>query len=462
MITKRHQPLIIGFALCCLLLSAFYLRVRSYRASSTRTIDELVYYHLGAQLKNHFPEYHTQKFADLLLQLRPAFSPLPQYFYAPIFKHPPLFAGLISISLRLFGDHYPSALYVSALFGAGTILLVYWLGTMLFDKTVGLLAAVVLWLDPIHVIPGQKIWMATTLNFFMLLTVCLFIAGMIEKKGRYWIGCGAAAGLALLAKYPGGLIWFSVVLYSLAARRDLFKDKAFQLGITLPALCLLPWVAWNMMVLRSAVPGPGMAILPAKISTALLFLGLSSLMFLVLLRIQPQASAKGRKELFFKNALTIILISTLVLITHDSLSLTRLPETHWVAGRFRDAGLFFYLKQLTAFSPVYLLAFLAFLLPLKSRQPQSVVFLKVAAATIFLFFTLWRNYQCRYILPATPLLLVMGSALWVQGLRAGFNLKDPKLRLASLSLAGALSLFILLRMSYLDLLVSFPNDMCYY
>jgi len=39
---------VIGF----LLVTGFYLRMRNYRKSTSRTIDELAYYHLGAKLKN--------------------------------------------------------------------------------------------------------------------------------------------------------------------------------------------------------------------------------------------------------------------------------------------------------------------------------------------------------------------------------------------------------------------------
>jgi asparagine N-glycosylation enzyme membrane subunit Stt3 len=157
MMFARIKPFVVYAVLFFLVLSGFYIRINNYRKSTTRTIDELVFYHLGAQLKNHFPEYHARGFSNLLLEIHPEFAPLPEYLTQPLFKHPPLFSALISLALRLFGEHYYSAMYVSAFFGVMMIFLAYWIGTLSFDETTGLAAAFLVWLDPVNIISAENL-----------------------------------------------------------------------------------------------------------------------------------------------------------------------------------------------------------------------------------------------------------------------------------------------------------------
>jgi hypothetical protein len=155
-------------------------------------------------------------------------------------------------------------------------------------------------------------------------------------------------------------------------------------------------------------------------------------------------------------------LAVLVAILHRAFVWDYVPATSWIAGQIGKTGVFFYFRHLSGFSLVYALAFVTFLFPLRFGYSDGAAFLKLSAALIMLFYILWGNFQCRYILPATPFLIVLGCALWVRGLRSVQMMKDKNQRRMLLVGVCAVSAFVLLKMYYIDLTVSFPNNMCYY
>ena len=241
-----------GFAIAGLLIvlmaSAFVIRVDNFRKSRAYTIDEIVYYQLARGLVQTPVRYNTREYAAFLAAEQPEILPLPAYFTAPLFKHPPVFPFLVAQSLRVFGDRPLSGVYVAAGFGVLLILLGYLLGRLFFNESVGMWAAFVLWLDPVNIICSQRVWMETTLSFWMLLGLLLFGAAVKYARGNYFIYSGVAVGLAGLTKYPGLLMTLVFVLYGLVERDVCFRNRKFWLGLALPFLLLLPWFYWNGMV----------------------------------------------------------------------------------------------------------------------------------------------------------------------------------------------------------------------
>ena len=87
---------------------------------------------------------------------------------------------------------------------------------------------------------------------------------------------------------------------------------------------------------------------------------------------------------------------------------------------------------------------------------------KYAVVTVLLFFTAWRCFQCRYILSVIPLLAILGAEL-IFTLFAKIE-KLPRLlpRLILKSGLSVLIMYALAKTFYIDLFLSFTNDMCYY
>lgn len=223
--TSAFRKTLIFLFLAALSFNAFGLRLQTFNETTWRSIDEVVYFRLGLQLKKDTTHYNTLAVKEWLPHIEREF---PVYFYQPLFKHPPLFPYLLAAFFHLFGDDRHSAPTVasnaSILFGVLLIPLVYLLGAVLFNRTVGLLSAFFLYIDPISIFSSQKVWMDSTLVFFTTLTIYSFIYALKFRRDFFFILSGVASGLAILVKYPGALASISIFVYVIIYQRLLFKE----------------------------------------------------------------------------------------------------------------------------------------------------------------------------------------------------------------------------------------------
>ena len=105
-LSQTGKNVLIVLILSALTLCAFLTRLENVKKSKLISIDEMVYYRMGAQLKNDIFNYNTIPYAnDLSKQGRD----LPEYFFDPLFKYPPLFSLLIMESINLFGQNFIEA-----------------------------------------------------------------------------------------------------------------------------------------------------------------------------------------------------------------------------------------------------------------------------------------------------------------------------------------------------------------
>ena len=463
--------------LVALMVSAFVLRLDNAKKSKKVTIDENVYYCLGLQLKHDgLLKYDAKNCADVLIEMDSIFSPLPAYFYKPLFKHPPLFSCWVALSLKIFGDAFISAGYVSLLFGILLIPLTYLLGKEFFDERIGLLSAFFLWMDPVNIICSQKVWMETTLAFFILLSVYLFAMGERTNKSLYFLFSGISCGLAVLTKYPGILVLVIMIIYIAAYRTDLIKNKTLLLSLLIPFLMLLPWAVWNFSVygsefllkmgrMHSVFSGNTrrnvIAVLFGGVSLALvwkLFFVKENLFYQQMV---PVALTKKKEK---KHSLLMILIGIVffaALFPHiyHSFNFHHLPVTTWYSGGFRHP--LFYFGQLIEFHFLYVFSFLSFFV-YNAKRFEDGALLNMAFFTIMIFFLLWGNYQSRYILAATPILIIIGAAFWMELFEKFQRNGKPGVRFVGCGILIILLAFLFLKTNYINFLVSYPNDMCYF
>jgi len=456
--------------------SAFYLRVQSYWGSSTRTIDELIYYHLGANLlQQGLPGYHIQKFSELLLNIHPEFAPLPEYMTAPLFKHPPVFPALVALALKLFGESYISALYVSAFFGAMMIVLVYLIGKIFYDETTGVLAAFLTWLDPISIMSSQKIWLDPVLAFFMVAAVCLFAVGLKRSQNKLYILSGIFVGLAVLTKYPGILVFFSIATYAAFFRPELFRNRKFVVSLFIPWLMLVPWGWWCLQVYGVGFvtqQGAAHNFLPRygrTMSIVVLLTLISGASLCAALRSAKPSwipSFSGLRK--YGTIIQIVLGGLMsVVIGRDillNLNLTHLPYAGWYSAVFQqEATALFYFKRLTQYSLLYVLAFSSFIFRFeKGPQISFSVLAKITSLFMIAFFMLWGSFQSRYILAALPLFIILGTDTWLKGWLHFNRHPQRAVNIGGRFAFALLGIVILLKCLYINWVLSFPNDMCYF
>ena len=122
-------------------------------------------------------------------------------------KIPGLYAGL-RLLMTAFG-----------VLGVGFL---YWWGERHWDRRVGFLAALILALSPLHVLVGHWYRPDTVLTLFSGAAVLASALLLRHDDARYYVLCGACAGLAASVKYnAAALQFFPIILAHLLARRDI-------------------------------------------------------------------------------------------------------------------------------------------------------------------------------------------------------------------------------------------------
>ncbi len=172
---------------------------------------------------------------------------VPTFNYVMRVDKPALLYWLQTGAFELFGLNEFSGRLPSALAALVAILTTYGLGRRMFGTTVGLLGAIVLASSISFNVAAHFANPDALLNACMLLTMFLFWRDY-ERGGRGWfIWCGAACGLAVLAKGPVGLaLPAAALLLFLSWERQLRSlwDSRLLLGLLMFLLVAAPWYVW--------------------------------------------------------------------------------------------------------------------------------------------------------------------------------------------------------------------------
>lgn len=193
-------------------------------------------------------------------------------------NYPPLHNIILNATITLFGDSEIALRAPSALLGVANVYVIYRLGAVLWDRIIGLFAALLLALSPFHIAYSSEARMYTLLAF----TATVFVlTGVRALRSPSWatLAASAAASTALLYSHTYGSFVFVAV--------NFFILLAFIAGATwirvgwkswlatqaIGALLFLPWlVVWDAANagLRGNLPGRGVGWIPHPTSEFLL------------------------------------------------------------------------------------------------------------------------------------------------------------------------------------------------
>lgn len=470
--SEAIKKIFIVLMLGSLTASAFFIRLENFKKTPARSIDEVVYARMGKQvLQSGLAGYNTIPYArELTAQGRP----LPDYFFQPVFKYPPLFSLLITQSMRMFGETVVAAGYVSLLAGVLLIPLVYLLGALVGNRFVGALSAFLMFMDPVAIICSQKIWPETTLALFTLLSILCFVQTIKQKKYSFFLLSGICCGLATLTKYPEILLVGAYGLYAAMWRKDFFANKFFLAGLATPPLMLVPWILWNVQIygwkwfpmqigLHSSPLHQKELLL--KIAVALMIM--AGVLGGLLLRSGKNwlQQCIGRREHAWDSTILLFGGLGLAAILWENLwrgfDFASLPAAGWSSGMFYYAPATFYLGRLLEFSLIYGFGYAVFFLPAKAVNGQ-IQAIKFVSAALMLFYAFWGNYQSRYILSSIPLLLVLAAYGVHLAMTKIFQQSPALRRYALLTLLVFVIIYAFVKTSYINANLSFLNDLCYF
>ena len=110
--------------------------------------------------------------------------------------------GVVDVAARLF---------VSLIFGVGSVVITYFLARRLYGHWIAISAATILAVLPYHVLVSRQVLVDTPLGFFVALTIWFMAKSVDDESGRWFILAGLTAGLAAATKGPVGALLLPVM-----------------------------------------------------------------------------------------------------------------------------------------------------------------------------------------------------------------------------------------------------------
>jgi 4-amino-4-deoxy-L-arabinose transferase-like glycosyltransferase len=249
----------------------------------------------------------------------------------------------------------------SVFFGVLSLLPLYLLGRRLGHPKVGLLAATLLAVSPLHVENSHFGKVDITLVFFILWATYFLYLSYLHRRTRDYLLFGLSAGLATAAKYPAGLLVIALFLLSPLL---LLRQEA------------KPWSR------------------PSEFYP--LLVGLSAYLLA-----------------FFLGAPHIFL--DFPTFWHDFTDLSSMTTIPWLGGERVGSRFVYYAKLLLVedLGPLVGIFWVAGVLLFAGRKPREALVLLAFPALYYCFFGLSANVFPRYGLPLLPtVLLFVAYAVW--------------------------------------------------
>jgi 4-amino-4-deoxy-L-arabinose transferase-like glycosyltransferase/Tfp pilus assembly protein PilF len=169
-----------------------------------------------------------------------------------VFYQDPLYPYLLAILLRIFGDHIPLIIALQLLLGSLLPLLVYLIGTRIFNRPSALLAALITAIyKPLLVYEG--LLLKTFLEaLFLTLALLLLLLAVERSSVRYGFVAGLTLGLGALARANFLLLPVPILVWIMIAtpkfRRPL--AAAFTVGVV---LIITPVTLRNYLVAQDLI-----------------------------------------------------------------------------------------------------------------------------------------------------------------------------------------------------------------
>lgn len=161
------------------------------------------------------------------------------------FDHPPMIAYMIKLT-TLLSDEPAFVRLSSALLVSGTAYILYLLAKKIFDEKSAVYTFYI-FISSVLVIAASTLTTPDIpLMFFSSLLLYSAYVYLEEDKKNYALLTGFAAGAMLLSKYPGILIIFTLIVYMIIYKREVFRDKYLYFAVMIALLVFSPVLYWNM------------------------------------------------------------------------------------------------------------------------------------------------------------------------------------------------------------------------
>jgi 4-amino-4-deoxy-L-arabinose transferase-like glycosyltransferase len=225
------------------LVFLFALAIRAFGIMDAGiTWDEPVYVKTALSYIEYIPKYSLFNAATWQLN----------------FEHPPVAKLIYAVAIKIFGglDYgqgtFQIARYASALMGALTCAIVFFIGRELYEKRTGILAGLIVALLPLMVAHSQIAALESPLVLFFTLAILLFLIAMKTGDRRIYAAAAVAVGLTIDTKLNGllllpiiALMYGSYIYFTKktpVSKAMLTSALAFVAIVAATVVLLWPWL----------------------------------------------------------------------------------------------------------------------------------------------------------------------------------------------------------------------------
>lgn len=161
------------------------------------------------------------------------------------FDHPPMIAYLIKL-FTLWGSSEFAIRLVAVVCMSLAIWFIYQLALRLFSERVAEITLLIFFFLPITQIGYGIVTPDSPFILFWSLTIYCLYVGIFEKQKHFIYLSGITAGLMLLSKYTGVILFPGVLLFLLFSKyRNLLAKKDIYLAFLLAIVIFSPVLIWN-------------------------------------------------------------------------------------------------------------------------------------------------------------------------------------------------------------------------
>lgn len=157
--------------------------------------------------------------------------------------HPPLFYILHKGALALWGTSEFGQRFSAAIFSILSVALGYKAGQVIFNRGTGLLAALLLALNPLHVWLAQEARMYSLFGALTIVSMMVFWQAIHTNHRRDWIALIAVNSVIFVLHYFGFLVpTVQFVFIVLTFRRNYQNLRIWAMAQVIAVVPLLPWL----------------------------------------------------------------------------------------------------------------------------------------------------------------------------------------------------------------------------
>ncbi|GIW69598.1 MAG: hypothetical protein KatS3mg101_0345 [Patescibacteria group bacterium] len=174
------------------------------------------------------------------------------------FEKPPLYIWMMSLFMKSIGTTPLAARFPSAIMGLMTVMMVYFAGKKMFNKTAGFLSAFVLLTTTQFLYYSRAAMTDVTTTFFVTASLLSYLFVRGKRGNLIWLVPGVFAGFAVMTKGVVGLLPFPIIflceIYLLVTRQSRFSPRFIgPLSFMLLgwAVVALPWHIYMYRLLGS-------------------------------------------------------------------------------------------------------------------------------------------------------------------------------------------------------------------